>query len=131
MESHERSYEKVRLLEKAVARLVLDNEVLQEKLACEENTKTYPDEDVEALKLELEVAVTALAEIQCQGVPGETELVVKTKDGIHKPTVEDLRRLCDANGLQVLKKRQYVCAGCGGIRTVDEECELCKLRRQE
>lgn len=63
----------------------------------------------------------------CASFPGEAALIVKTAEGERTPTVKDLRRLCDANGLQVLDKGQYVCITCGGVRTV-EVCELCTLK---
>ena len=63
------------------------------------------------------------------GFPGEVELVVKVKGEGGKmiergAQEEDLRRLCDANGLTVLKKGQYICSRCGGIRCTTE-CKFC------
>lgn len=115
---------KVELYRRAINRLIIENEELREQIeysspADQEDVKEYLDT---IARLERQ-----LSQIRCQGFPGEIELVVKDSGGEHEPTVEDLRRLCEANGLTVLQRGQYVCAECDGIRTT-EECKGCEER---
>lgn len=117
--------DEIRLLERVVLRLIIQNELLLGGQSGE----------VDDLKQENERLRSELAAVKCQGIPGEIELGVMSPapgpgQGIYEvytPTVEDLRRLCDANGLVVLKKGQYICHLCGGVRTHDD-CEFCKRK---
>lgn len=57
--------------------------------------------------------------------PNGPHVFVKTESGGHRPIEEeDLRALCHANALHMLKRGEYFCANCTGIRT-EEGCKTC------
>lgn len=120
-------FEKLRITECLLAQALIDKEEMRELLS-RKTVETFPEmKDLVEENRVLQQEVARLRGVA--GFPGEVELLVRVKGEGGKmiergAQEEDLLRLCDANGLVVLKRGQYICSRCGGIRCTTE-CKFC------
>lgn len=128
-----KSYTKIkvrlRMMEEVLVLVLEDKRYLEADVAVLEAERESIEPSSASLRgmhSELEMLEAELTAIKCQSFPGEMELIMKGPNASHVPTKDDLRRLCEANGIGTLADGEFVCGECGGVRT-EIACKYCKL----